>query len=77
MFAYCDKLAEFDADLSSLEEADRMFTCSALYNIKLNLPKLTNGEYMFLECKNLVSGSIDAPEMTNGENMFNACYNLK
>ena len=40
------------------------------------LGDLTNGDYMFPECQNLISFSSDLSSLTSGNSMFGGCYNL-
>lgn len=51
---------------------DGRYKCqrSNIKEFTMQLPKLENGKYMFMECANLTSFTIPMPELTDGSNMF-------
>ena len=77
-FYYCNKLASFNSDLSSLINGDAMFsTCEILSSFSCkSLASLINGGSMFSGCKNLGTFTYNLSSLTNGRQMFWRCKNL-
>lgn len=73
MFYSCSNLVSFETnDVSKLTDANKMFTgCSSLKTVKGDFSKLSNGEYMFCNCKlDLPSCNMNFPSLVNGKYMF-------
>lgn len=89
MFQECNELAEIEGidkfAYENVEEMQCMFNqCKKLKNLQFKNPKtnkVTNMEYMFQGCNELLAiGGIEDFNTENVENMrymFNECYNLK
>ena len=76
-FCYCEELASFNGNLSSLTNGDYMFCCcSKLTTFTSDLSSLTKSDYMFNGCTNLTTFDSDLSSLTNGEGMFSFCDNL-
>ena len=91
-FCYCEQLASFAGDLSSLISGGVMFyNCNKLTSLTVELSSLVNGSNMFRNCSNLESLlaqpypvssdpegiTIDLSSLLSGHCMFQDCSNLK
>lgn len=66
-------LNEFDSNLNSLKNANRMFFRCPIEKFNTNLPSVTSATQMFEGCSKLTTFTSDLSSLTNGEQMFNGC----
>lgn len=73
MFEYCKNLTSFEANLSSLTNANNMFYgCDKLTRFTGDLSKLSDGRGMFYNAA-ITNFASDLPKLKYGHGMFSGC----
>lgn len=74
--AWCTPLWDLEVGGNGDYTGGMFNCCNSLKSFNLDLPSLTNGNYMFTYCTNLTSFNSDLSSLIDGEGMFIGCENL-